>query len=38
MTKNKIQHEINRSVSVKYASSREKNDFNNKLKILSVPF
>lgn len=32
MIKNKIQHERNRFVSVKYASSREKNYFNNKIK------
>lgn len=32
MIKNKIQQEKNRFVSVKYASSREKNYFNNKIK------
>lgn len=37
MIKNKIQHETERSASVKYVCSMEKNYFNNKIKnILSA--
>lgn len=36
MIKNKICHETNRSESVKYASSREKNDFNKIKNIVSA--
>lgn len=36
MIKNKIHHETSRFVSVKYASSREKNDFSNKIIISTV--
>lgn len=32
MTKNKIQHETERSESVKYACNMERNYFNNKIK------
>lgn len=36
MIKNKIQHETERSVSVKYACNMERNYFNNKIKNIGL--